>query len=431
MIGTTSAQVSEQIETLQKLLAELEADGVSAGRCDRTMPALHHALAALRSAEQELETARRKDEVLVLLSHELRSPLAAISNATHVLDRISSQTSRTADLRSMILRQTQHLSRLVDDLVQASRLLDGDVELHRERAQVQTIVAHAVESVRPLIEQSGQHFRLELPAEGLWAEVDPERIEQALVNLLNNAIQHTQRKGAIRMEARREEDTVVLTVADNGAGIPSDLLPHVFDVCTPPEHRHERAAGSIRVGLTWVRRLIELHGGAIAAFSEGVGKGSTFEIRLPAVDNGAAPRPRVLPASDRPIGPLRVLIVEDDRDTARSLAMLLRLKGCEVQATANGTEALEAAQIEPPDVVLLDIGLPGMDGYEVARELRARPELKKTLLVALTGFGQEEDRHRSRAEGFAFHLVKPVDPDILHQLLRNASERLGRSRRQR
>lgn len=426
MIRKSTGPISQQLDTLRELLSELEAPATSGQGVD-CAGAVRRAVEALHAAEDELAAARRKDEVLVMLAHELRTPLAAISNATHVLDRISSQTSRTADLRNMILRQTQHLARLVDDLLQVSRIVHGEVELHREPVSVQTVVTNAIEAVRSLVEAAGVRLELELPDEALWLEADPERLEPVVASLVSNAIKYTPAEGQIAVAAVREGDDVVFRIADTGAGIAPELLPQVFDLYTPPERRNDRAAGATGIGLTWARRLVELHGGTLKVFSEGIGKGSRFEIRLPALTSGAVQRPRVLPASDRPIGPLNLLIVEDNPDTARSLAMLLRLKGCEVVVTGDGPAALEAARLDPPNVVLLDIGLPGMDGYEVARQLQARPELQRTQFVALTGFGQAEDRRRSREEGFAFHLVKPVDPDILHQLLRNAAARLARA----
>jgi two-component system CheB/CheR fusion protein len=381
----------------------------------------------LRQRVEELAAAdRRKDEFLAMLAHELRNPLAAISNAGHVLDRKAAsgdgRDPRSHELIAMIGRQIRHLSRLVDDLLDVSRFSRGRIELRKEPVELRRAIEGAVETARPLVEQRRLRLAVSLPAEPLWLEADLTRIEQVLANLLHNAAKFTEPGGAIEITAGRQGSEAVLTVRDDGAGISPDLLPRVFDLFVQEERSLARSHGGLGIGLTLVRALVERHGGAIEAASGGPGRGSTFTVRLPLLagdfetaGTGTAPvAPAETPEREEPV---RILLVEDNLDAAEALSELLRMWGHEVTVAHDGLSALETAKRSRPGVVLLDIGLPGMDGYEVARAMRSVPALTATRLIALTGYGQEADRQRSRLAGVDHHLVKPVDLEQLRSLL--------------
>jgi PAS domain S-box-containing protein len=381
----------------------------------------------LRQRVEELAAAdRAKDEFLAMLAHELRNPLAAIANAGHVLDRKGAAGPGASELPAMIGRQIRHLSRLVDDLLDVSRFNRGRIELRKETIDLRRAVAGAVETARPLIEQRRHALDVALPAEPLWIEADVTRIEQVLANLLHNAAKFTEPGGAISLSVQAEGDEVLVRVRDTGTGISADLLPRVFDLFVQEERSLARSQGGLGIGLTLVRTLVERHGGTIEAVSEGPGRGSELRIRLPRLP---APRPddarpddaAEKPAQERPAGerpPARVLLVEDNLDAAGALVELLRMWGHPVETAHDGVAALRVARETRPEIVLLDIGLPGMDGYEVASRLRATSGFGALRLVALTGYGQEADRRRSRLAGFDHHLVKPVDLDLLRELLR-------------
>ena len=393
----------------------------------------------LRQRVEELAAAdRRKDEFLAMLAHELRNPLAAISNAGHVLDRKGTggdgpRDPRSHELLAMIGRQIRHLSRLVDDLLDVSRFSRGRIELRKEPVELRRAIEGAVETVRPLAEQRRHRLTVSLPEEPLWMEADLTRIEQVLANLLHNAAKFTEPGGSIDLIATAaitaitapEGSEAVIQVRDDGAGISPELLPNVFDLFVQEERSLARSRGGLGIGLTLVRALVERHGGSIEAASEGPGRGSTFTVRLPLmagdVNAGAGLTPAREGTSPSPTHgeaePARVLLVEDNLDAAEALGELLRMWGHEVEMAHDGVSALRTARQTRPGVVLLDIGLPGMDGYEVARELRSMPGLTATRLIALTGYGQESDRHRSRLAGIDHHLVKPVDLEQLRALL--------------
>jgi PAS domain S-box-containing protein len=380
----------------------------------------------LRRRVEELAAAdRAKDEFLAMLAHELRNPLAAIANAGHVLDRQGAASPGASELPAMIGRQIRHLSRLVDDLLDVSRFNRGRIELRKETIDLRRAVEGAVETARPLIEQRRHALDVALPAEPLWIEADLTRIEQVLANLLHNAAKFTEPDGAISLSVQPEGAEVLVRVRDTGAGISADLLPRVFDLFVQEERSLARSQGGLGIGLTLVRTLVERHGGTIEAASGGPGRGSEFRIRLPRL---SAPRQKPLPprpprdgseektAGERP--PARVLLVEDNLDAAGALAELLRMWGHPVELAHDGVAALRLAREARPEIVLLDIGLPGLDGYEVASRLRAISGLEAARLVALTGYGQEADRRRSRLAGFDHHVVKPVDLDLLREILR-------------
>jgi signal transduction histidine kinase/DNA-binding response OmpR family regulator len=369
------------------------------------------------------EADRRKDEFLALLGHELRNPLAPIRNAVEILRQPDAPADTAAWAREIIDRQVRQVVRLVDDLLDVSRVTRGKIGLRRERLVAGRIVADAVETSRPLVEQRGHRLTVTLPAEPLWLDADPTRLAQVLANLLNNAAKYTPDGGDIALTVEAEDDEVAFRVRDTGVGIPGGLLRSVFDPFTQLDPGQDRASGGLGIGLTLVKRLAELHGGRVRAHSNGPGQGSEFTVWLPRADaprNGdvssAAPA-----ASGRRATPRRVLVVEDNRDAAESLATLLRMCGHDVRTVHDGLEALSTAERFRPEVVLCDLGLPGLEGCEVVRRMRRMEGFAKVPMVALTGFGQEEDRRRAREAGFDRHFTKPVDPDDLLHLIDAAS----------
>ncbi len=371
-------------------------------------------MAELRRRAEELAQAdRRKDEFLAMLSHELRNPLAPISNAVHLLREVDGGPA-LARSRDVIDRQVTHLARLVDDLLDVSRITRGKVALRREPVALAAVLARAVETARPLIDARGHTLTLDAGTDLPWLDADPTRLEQVVANLLNNAAKYTDEGGHITVRAAREGGEAVVRVRDTGAGIPGDVLPHVFDLFRQADRTLDRSQGGLGVGLTLVLQLVELHGGRVEAHSEGPGRGSEFVVRLPL----PAELPPVAPSAAAAAAPAaaaarRVLVVDDNADAAETLAALLQVRGYEVRVAGDGPAALAAAPQFRPEVVFLDIGLPGMDGYAVARSLRAAPGGAALRLVALTGYGQEDDRRRSAEAGFDEHLVKPVAPEVL------------------
>ena len=379
-----------------------------------------------RRADELAERDRRKDEFLAMLAHELRNPLAPVRNALQVLGLEQSPDPVTAEMGSILVRQVHNLVRLVDDLLDVSRITQGKVELRKQPVELGVLAAGTVESQRPLLEQRRHRLELSLPSGPVWVEADPARLEQVLSNLLNNAAKYTPEGGHIRVALERSAGPpgeAVLRVRDNGIGIAADMQTAIFDIFQQADRVPGRVSEGLGLGLTLVRNLMELHGGTVEAHSAGPGQGSEFIVRLPLRSGGdevgseGTREGDARPAAAARKG-LRVLVVEDNVDGARSLGLLLRLDGHEVRAVHDGPAALVEAAAFRPEVVLLDIGLPrGMDGYEVARRLRQLPGNESAFLVALTGFGQEEDRQRSSAAGFDAHLVKPVNPEVLHDLL--------------
>ncbi len=364
---------------------------------------------------------RRKDEFLAMLAHELRNPLAPIRNAVQVFKMPGVNTEMTEQARQIIERQLLHMVRLVDDLLDVSRIMRGKIDLRKEPVDLAAVIGQAVETTQPVIDAQGQQLIAHVPSEPLWVEADPARLAQVVGNLLNNAAKFSQRAGRIWLTVERQGAEAVVSVRDEGTGIRPELLPYIFDLFVQGDRSLERTSGGLGIGLTVVRRLVELHGGSITARSEGLGKGSEFTVRLPALSGvpGLGPGEtgqQTLPAS----AGRRVLVVDDNVDAAESVAMLLRLEGHEIRLAYSGPEALQAAEEYRPEVILLDIGLPGMNGYEVARRLRQQPPFQRTLLAAMTGYGQDEDRRRSAEAGFDRHLTKPVDPDTLVRLMAEA-----------
>jgi len=394
------------------------------------------AAAALRESRDELrrlnaelsEADRRKDEFLALLAHELRNPLAPISNAVQVLSLAGAGDPALERATRIMERQVRHMTRLVDDLLDVSRIGHGRIELRREPVALTAIVAGALEASRPLVEERGHRLSVSLPPDPVHVFADPTRLEQVLQNLVNNAARYTPAGGRIEIAAEQVGGEAILRVRDDGTGIPPDMLARIFEPFAQLDRPLERSAGGLGMGLTLVRRLVALHGGRVEAHSEGLGRGSEFVVRLPALARPAGAGAPVRRLRVPLVRPLQILVVDDNVDAADSLAALLRMLGHEVRTVYDGSAAIEAAHDEPPpDVVLLDIGLPGLDGYEVAREIRGRRPDAAITLIALTGWGQDEDRRRSREAGFAHHLVKPVEPAVLRELLDDvAREQLER-----
>jgi signal transduction histidine kinase len=374
-------------------------------------------LEALQKAEGELRLAdRRKDEFLAMLAHELRNPLAPIRTASELLPRIvDSSDARVSATLSVVRRQVKQLTRLVDDLLDVSRITQGRIELQRSPRDLASILAQAIESTAPLLQ--ARHHTVLQPVDppALYVEGDGARLVQCVSNILANAAKYTDPGGRIRIDLRREGNFGVLSVQDNGIGISPEMLPRVFDLFVQSERSLDRAEGGLGIGLSVVRRLIDMHGGEVTAHSDGVGHGSLFEIRLPLVDAPAQRQTRV-DAAHR--GQRRVLVVDDNRDAADALSLLLQTQGHEVQTAYDGEQALRMAPQFDADLVLLDIGLPQMNGLEVARQLRSRGIGAR--LVALSGYGQPDDLRRSREAGFDEHLVKPVDFARVAQVLAQA-----------
>ncbi|HLJ92109.1 MAG TPA: PAS domain S-box protein [Gemmataceae bacterium] len=369
--------------------------------------------------EQALKDAdRRKDEFLATLAHELRNPLAPIRNAVQIIRAKGAPVPELQWARDVIERQVQQMTRLVDDLLDVSRITTGKIELRKERVELATVVNSAVEASRPLIEKWGHELTVELPSEPVYLDADQTRLAQVLLNLLNNAAKYTEQGGRIWLTAEREGESVVIRVKDTGIGIPQEILPRIFEMFTQVDRSLERSQGGLGIGLTLVQSLVEMHGGTVEAHSDGPGKGSEFVVQLPVAAeikdrgrDGAAGSERVAAPAK-----CRILVVDDNQDAADSLAMLLRILGNEVHTAHDGLEAVGAAGVFRPDVVLLDIGLPKLNGYEAGRRIREQ-QGNGVVLIALTGWGQEEDRRRSKEAGFDHHMTKPVEFDALQTLL--------------
>jgi PAS domain S-box-containing protein len=387
-------------------------------------------ITGLKQAEQALiEADQRKDEFLAMLAHELRNPLTPIRNAAHVLGRLDVQEPRVQWAQQTIERQVDHLTRLVDELLDVSRIVRGKVTLKMEPVELAGVLNQALEMVRPQIDAMGHQIEVRLPGQPVYLQGDPVRLAQVLLNLLDNAAKYTPAGGSILVEAGVAGPVVEILVRDNGLGIPAELLPHVFDLFQQGERALDRSQGGLGIGLTLVKRLVEMHGGVLEAFSPGAGLGSTFTICLPLLsamppaDSQGAPD-----ASSATAARCRVLVVDDDPAVADSMTVLLELEGHEVRAAASGEEALALARSFRPQLVLLDIGLQGMDGYQVARQLRAQQAADERLcLVAVTGYGHEEARALSEEAGFDRHLVKPVYPEALCELLVEIGGKVNRA----
>jgi len=369
---------------------------------------------------------RRKDEFLAMLSHELRNPLAPISNAVHLLRLRKNEEPLQQKARIIIERQLVQLTRLVDDLMEVSRITTGRVQLRLDRVILSGIVERAVETARPLIDQRRHELTVSLPPQPIWLNADASRLEQVVVNLLTNAAKYTDEGGHIWLTVQEAGADCVLRVRDTGVGIAPELLPRIFDLFTQAERSLDRSQGGLGIGLALVQRLVEMHGGQVAVVSV-LGQGSEFVVRLPMVLTVEPQSPSSPTEKAKPTGPsLRVLVVDDNVDTAGSLAMLLEESGDEVRMAHDGPTALEAALSYRPNVILLDLGLPGLTGFEVAKRLRQQPDFQNVVLVAMTGYGQEADRRRSLDAGFNHHLVKPADFGKVQDILATVSAKAAR-----
>lgn len=365
------------------------------------------------------EADRRKDEFLAVLAHELRNPLAPIRYALEIV-RMSQDGKISEEIRGMMDRQVTHLVRLIDDLLDVSRVSRGKIDLRKENVALQTALHAAVETSRPVIESGHHELALHIPDEPLLLNADVTRLSQVVSNLLNNAAKYTSPGGKISLSVRREENEVMIAVADNGVGIPEAMLPKVFELFTQVEKGIERSRGGLGIGLALASQLVELHEGSIKAESGGNGQGSTFTVRLPLLQNGTLTAGN---ESETPVegSSLKVLIVDDNVSSAETTGRMLTMIGHETTLAFDGPEALKAARALKPDVIMLDLGMPGMSGYEVCRELRREPGFENTMLIAQTGWGQERDRLKTQEAGFDHHLTKPVDLQELSRLLARVS----------
>jgi signal transduction histidine kinase len=415
------ARVLKEVRT-ERELAESRASAREALSRQRELEA---EIAERKIAEKEREKAqqalreadRRKDEFLAMLAHELRNPLAPIRNALEMLKLVEASPELQRQTREMMERQVQLMVRLVDDLLDVSRITRGKIELRKEPIELAAIVTRAVETAQPLIDAQKHQSQIDIAPGPLLVQGDLVRLGQVVANLLNNAAKYMAPGGRIRLKAGREADKIVLRLRDEGIGIAPEMLPQVFDLFTQADHAPALSQGGLGIGLTLVRRLVEMHGGTVEAHSEGIGRGSEFVVSLPALLE-APPAPHSAGDAAGDSAPMRrILVVDDNIDSAESLAMLLRVWGHEVETAHNGSEALAAAPACQPEVALLDIDLPDMTGYELASKLRGRAGKDATAFVALTGYGQDGDHRRSAEAGFRAHLVKPVDPEALRKLL--------------
>ena len=375
----------------------------------------------LRKRIEALDEAdRQKDEFLAMLAHELRNPLAPMRNALHLLKMPDAEPPVAQHARAIMDRQLSHLVRLVDDLLDVSRIVRGKVELRRELTDLRTIVQRAVETAQPALDAHGHRLQAQLPDEPVWVHADVVRLAQAIANLLTNAAKYTGPAGIVSLLAGVQDDHAVVTVRDTGVGIPPDMLPRVFDLFVQGDRSLERSQGGLGIGLTLVERLVELHEGRVSAYSAGPGQGSEFTVRLPLAPGPGrheAVRRRETAERDPGEQPRRVLVVDDNVDACESIALILGLGGYDAKCVHDGPSVLQTALDWRPHAIVLDIGLPGMSGYEVARQLRARAEFQGVLLLAMTGYGQQADRNRAQDAGFDRHLTKPVDPQQLQDML--------------
>ena len=372
---------------------------------------------------EELRRNERKvNEFLAMLAHELRNPLAPMRAALDALERSPDNEEVRAFTRGMFNRQLTHLTRLVDDLLDMSRITSGHIVLEHETLDLATVVRETADSLRPVLETRGHTLRLDAPEGRAWVQADPTRLAQVVSNLLSNSIKYTPDGGRIDVQVTGEEEAATLRVRDNGRGIPANLLPRVFDLFVQGERTLAREESGLGLGLTLVKRLVELHGGTVVALSEGAGKGSEFIIRLPLVHRARALAIVAHPESG-PQKPLSILVVDDNVDVANSMAVLLSMLGHVVETANDGQTALVRAPVLLPDVVFLDIGLPRMDGYVVARALRSLKVLDRTMLIACTGYGRDDDRSKAKDAGFDRHVVKPAAVETLVEILAEAARR--------
>jgi PAS domain S-box-containing protein len=367
------------------------------------------AMARLKMEQALRDSARRKDEFLATLAHELRNPLAPIRTGLHLLRQFDRQDPNAPRVQEMMARQVDHIVRLVDDLMEVSRIRSGKIELKMERVDVPTIIHQAIEASRPFLDASGIALSVRVPTRPLHIEADPVRLTQVICNLLNNAAKYTEAGGRVDIEAHARDDQAVVSVADTGAGIPPEMLPHIFELFAQVDRTRDRAQGGLGIGLALVRTLVTMHGGEATAESAGPGRGSRFVLRLPLSQGAACAVPQEFGSQGKLASPPeRVLVIDDNEDAAISMAMLLRAMGAEVRAAYDGARGIETFESFLPGLVFLDLGMPGIDGFETARRLRAIPAGRSATIVALTGWGGEETRRQTREAGFDLHMTKPA-----------------------
>ncbi len=376
-------------------------------------------ITSLKRIEEALREAdHRKNEFLAILAHELRNPLTPIRNALAILKSQGSANTTVRTAQDLIDRQLRHMVRLIDDLMNVSRITSGKLQLHKERVNLGTVLDQVLEIARPQIEQAGLALRVSRPQLPLPLDADPVRLTQVFLNLLNNACRYTEKGGEVGLTVERDGADVVVKVKDTGIGIPPEYLPHLFELFSQVPSPYRQSEGGLGIGLALANTLVDMHGGSIEAISDGPGKGSEFIVRLPALNEPAATRSGLPQAGDEPRpAALRILVVEDNLDVADSLVMLLESCGHVVNTVDDGIKAVEAAEQQRPDVILLDIGLPRMNGYDACRNIRQQPWGKDIRIFALTGMGRDDDLAKSREVGFTSHLVKPFDPDLLLRIL--------------
>lgn len=375
-------------------------------------------------AEALKEADRRKDEFLATLAHELRNPLAPLRNGLDILRRDPDDV-RAYELREMMDRQLDHLVRLIDDLLDVSRVSQGKIELRQEKVRVADVVHSAAEASRPLIDRAAHTFELDIPTADLWIDADPARVSQVIANLLTNAAKYTPSGGTIKLSVTADGGKAVITIRDNGVGIPAEMQSDVFRLFAQVGGHRERSQGGLGIGLALVKQLVELHGGSVSASSEGTDRGSVFTVRIPltAAPEEITTAEQSAKPTEKPSQRLKVLVIDDNPIIADTMGMLLEDIGHEFEAVHDGREALDAARNYRPDAILLDIGLPGMDGYEVCRALRQDHLFEHTTIIAQTGWGQDKDKELARDAGFDFHLTKPVPLADLQRILSGVAAR--------
>ena len=407
-----------QREEAQRALAEAQSDDKE--RSADVREANEHLVLATLAAEEQKDAAqltkRRQDEFLAMLAHELRNPLAPIRTAVALLARLDNTDPTLTLVREVIQRQVEHMARLLDDLLDASRVTSGKVNLQRRPTAVSEFVDQAVEIYRGLVDKQHQQLTVDMPTTPMYVDGDPVRLVQIVGNLLHNATKYTQEGGAITVSARPIGDTVVIRVSDNGDGISAEAMLRIFDLFRQEDRSLSRSRGGLGIGLTVVRSMVELHGGTVEVRSEGLGKGSEFVVTLPRVEHATVPVIATAHDDIRPAS-LRILLVDDNVDAGLLLATLLRTSGHEVEVALDGTSALELFAQQRPQIVVCDIGLPGISGYQVAERMREKLEGQAPTMIALTGYDGPEHRARALASGFDHHVAKPVDFEALLQLI--------------
>jgi len=412
---STDDEIGYLVDTFNAMLAEI---GGRTQALEASNRSLEQEMGERRNAERALIAAdRQKDEFLATLAHELRNPLAPLLNALHILRLRGNDDHASQAARAMMERQLRQLVQLVNDLLDVSRITTGKMVLKKERSELGDIVRIAMESATPLIEASRHELDLQLPTESVHLMADAPRLAQVFLNLLNNAVKFTDPGGKIALSATVQGQTLVVSVSDNGMGISSNMLPLIFDMFAQADRSLERNQAGLGVGLSLAKYLVELHGGTLAARSDGPGKGSEFTVLLPILSQSIEQQPVAAPVAPAATGKLRILLADDNVDFADSLAILLQADGHEVAVTHDGLHALEKAPEFKPDLCLLDIGLPRLHGFDLARRLRALPATSTVYLVAISGWGQPEDKRRSREAGFNQHLSKPVEFDEIRKLI--------------